>query len=137
MYIFCTTEFTYNIPILMTYVYALVRWKRNNKNKSKEQKYINKSKTNIKKNQTNKTHKNKIKYIKTSSKYYINIREHRMGNQNRQSRETGNRWYTTLFVTQITYIRHELSYKQLEVKTNWTLFVCGNRSGHHNTGLRT
>ena len=35
--------------------------------------------------------------------------------------------------TQITEIRHELSYKQLEVKTNRTLFLCGNRNGYHNT----
>ena len=30
--------------------------------------------------------------------------------------------------TQITYARHEPSYKQLEVKTNRTLFLCGNRN---------
>ena len=35
--------------------------------------------------------------------------------------------------TQIMEIRHELSYKQLEVKTNRTLFLCGNRNGYHNT----
>ena len=33
--------------------------------------------------------------------------------------------------TQITYIRHEPSYKQLEVKMNRTSFLCGNRNGHH------
>jgi len=27
--------------------------------------------------------------------------------------------------------------KQLEVKTNRTSLLCGNRSGHHNTKLRT
>jgi hypothetical protein len=37
--------------------------------------------------------------------------------------------------TQITLIRHEPSYKQLEVKTNRTSFLCGNRNGHHNREL--
>ena len=36
-----------------------------------------------------------------------------------------------------TQIRHEASYKQLEVTTNSTSFLCGNRNGHHNTELRT
>ena len=36
----------------------------------------------------------------------------------------------------ITQIRHELSYKQLEVRTIRTQFLCGNRNGHHNTELR-
>jgi hypothetical protein len=31
--------------------------------------------------------------------------------------------------------RHEPYYKQLEVKMNRTSFSCGNRNGHHNTGL--
>jgi hypothetical protein len=35
--------------------------------------------------------------------------------------------------TQITYVRHETSYKQLGVKTNGILFLYGNRNGHHNT----
>jgi hypothetical protein len=35
--------------------------------------------------------------------------------------------------TQITLIRHEPSYKQLEVKTTQTSFV----SGNHNTGPKT
>ena len=39
--------------------------------------------------------------------------------------------------TQITSIRHEPSYKQLEVKTNRTSFVYANRNGHHNTKLGT
>jgi hypothetical protein len=34
-------------------------------------------------------------------------------------------------------IRHDPCYKQLEVKTNRTSFVCGNRNGHHNTELRS
>jgi hypothetical protein len=33
--------------------------------------------------------------------------------------------------------RHEPYYKQLEVKTNQTSFVCEYRSWHHNTELRT
>ena len=33
--------------------------------------------------------------------------------------------------------KHEPSYKQLEVKTNRTSFLCGNRNGHHNMELRT
>jgi len=39
--------------------------------------------------------------------------------------------------TQITYIRYEPSYKELEVMTNRTSFLCGNRNGYHNTKLRT
>ena len=35
--------------------------------------------------------------------------------------------------TKITPIRLEPSYKELEVKTNRTSFICGNRSGHHGT----
>jgi len=38
---------------------------------------------------------------------------------------------------QITFIRYEPSFKQLEVKTNRILFLCRNGSGHHNTWLRT
>jgi hypothetical protein len=34
------------------------------------------------------------------------------------------------------HIRYEPSYKQLEVKMNRTLFLCGNRNGHHNMELR-
>jgi hypothetical protein len=64
--------------------------------------------------------------------------------QNGQSRETGNTGHkeknknknkksptqcaldtTIRKQTQITLIRHEPSYKQLEVKTNRTSFVCG------------
>ena len=37
----------------------------------------------------------------------------------------------------ITQIRHKPSYEQLEVKTNKTSFLSGNRKGHHNTVLRT
>ena len=36
-----------------------------------------------------------------------------------------------------TQIRHEPSHKQQGVKTNRTSFLCENRSGHHNTELRT
>ena len=44
---------------------------------------------------------------------------------------------TTMYKqTQITKIRHEPSYKQLEVKTNRTSFLCGNRNGYHDTKLR-
>jgi hypothetical protein len=35
--------------------------------------------------------------------------------------------------TQITYVRHETSYKQLWVKTNRISFSYGNRNGHDNT----
>ena len=44
---------------------------------------------------------------------------------------------TTRKQTQITYIRHQPSYKQLGTKTNRTLFIWGNRSGHHNTDITT
>ena len=39
--------------------------------------------------------------------------------------------------TQTTQARHDPFYKQLEVKTNRTSFLCGIRNGHHNTKLRT
>ena len=39
--------------------------------------------------------------------------------------------------TQITYIRHESSYKQLEVKRTRTSFLSGNNNGSHNKELRT
>ena len=39
--------------------------------------------------------------------------------------------------TQITKMRHEPSYKTLEVKTSRTSLLCGNRNGHSNTVLRT
>jgi hypothetical protein len=35
--------------------------------------------------------------------------------------------------TQITEIRHEPSYKQLEEKMNRMLFLCGNRTGYLNS----
>jgi hypothetical protein len=38
--------------------------------------------------------------------------------------------------TQITEIKHESSYKQLEANTNRTSCSCGNRNGHHNTEFR-
>jgi len=34
-------------------------------------------------------------------------------------------------------IRHEAFYKQQEVKTNRTSFLCRNHNGHHNRELRT
>ena len=36
-----------------------------------------------------------------------------------------------------TQIRHEPSYKQMEIKTNRTSFICGNGKGHHDTKVRT
>jgi hypothetical protein len=63
--------------------------------------------------------------------------------KNGQSRETGNIDEETHNTTQHnttmrkqTQIRHDMFYKQLEVKTNRTSFLCGNRNGHHNTKLR-
>ena len=73
--------------------------------------------------------------------------------QNGQSRETGNTGHTRQRKkqkqkknptqcaldttirkqTQTTLIRHDPSYKQLEVKTNRTSFLCGN----HNTEPKT
>ena len=35
----------------------------------------------------------------------------------------------------IGHIRHEPSFKQLQVKMNRTAFACGNRNRHHNTEL--
>jgi hypothetical protein len=37
----------------------------------------------------------------------------------------------------IEQIRYEPANKQLGVKTNRTSFLCGNRSGHHNTEIKT
>ena len=37
---------------------------------------------------------------------------------------------------QTTQIKHEPSYKQLEAKMKQTLFLCGNRNGHHNMEFR-
>ena len=78
----------------------------------------------------------------------INVRQYRRGNQKwtvseKQDDEKQNK-NTTQYVldttmrkqTQITSIRYEPSYKQLEVKTKRTSFLCGNRNGHHNTELR-
>ena len=39
--------------------------------------------------------------------------------------------------TKLNTIRHYPSYKQLEVKTNPTSLLCGNRNGHHNKEVRT
>jgi hypothetical protein len=67
----------------------------------------------------------------------INDREYRSGSTNRQSIETGNAGHTRQRIktkqTQITLIRHDPSYKQLEVKTNQPSFACGN----HNTEPKT
>ena len=37
---------------------------------------------------------------------------------------------------QITQTKHESSHKQLEAKTNRTLFLCGKCNGHHITELK-
>ena len=39
--------------------------------------------------------------------------------------------------TQIMKIKYEISYKQLDAKTNRTSFLMRNRSGQHNTALTT
>ena len=44
---------------------------------------------------------------------------------------------TTRKQTQITKMRHDPSYKTLEVKTSQTSLLCGNRNGHSNTVLGT
>ena len=44
---------------------------------------------------------------------------------------------TTRKQARITYIRHQPSYQQLEVKTNRTSILNRNHDGHHNTELRT
>jgi hypothetical protein len=67
----------------------------------------------------------------------INIREFQRGIQKRQSRENGNIGYTRRKQTKQKHntiyagkhymqIRHDPSYKQLEVKTNRLSFLCGN-----------
>jgi hypothetical protein len=81
--------------------------------------------------------------------YTINVREYRRGNQkwtiqkNWQHRVHNTKKNTTQYVLDTTMRnlnkhkqrRHEPYYKQLEVKMNRTSFSCGNRNGHHNTGL--
>ena len=75
--------------------------------------------------------------------------------KNGQSEETGNIGYTsrrkqkqkhnttsdghhyTQANTNNVKKSHTPFYKQLEVKTNRTSFLFGNRNGHHNTELRT
>ena len=77
------------------------------------------------------------------------------GNKNGQSRETGNIGYTRRRKTKQKHnticVGHNyaqtktnnvnktraLLRKQLEVKTDRTTFLYGNRNGHHNTELRT
>ncbi len=44
---------------------------------------------------------------------------------------------TTRKQVQTMQIRHVLSYKQLEVKTNRTSPLCGNRNRQHNKELKT
>ena len=39
--------------------------------------------------------------------------------------------------TQLTFIRGEPSYRYLEVETNRTSLLCGNRNRHHNMEIRT
>jgi len=61
-----------------------------------------------------------------------------LGTQDTRRRQTKPTQHTTIRQqTQITYIRHEPSYKQLEEKTNRTSFLCGNRNEQHNTEPRT
>ena len=68
-----------------------------------------------------------------------------LGTQDSRRRQNKNKIHNIIYVghyygrkqTQITQIRHEFFYKQLEVKTNRKSFLCGNRNGHHNTELRT
>jgi len=47
-------------------------------------------------------------------------------------------YWTQLLANKHKYVsKTESSYKQLEVKTNWTSFLWGSRYGHRNTELRT
>ena len=54
------------------------------------------------------------------------------GNQNPYTEEV----QTTQFTKEKVQKDKESSYKQLEVKTHRTSFLCANRGGHHNTELR-
>jgi len=83
--------------------------------------------------------------------YSINVREYRRGHQkwtiqrnwkhrahkikkNKTETQHNMRW-TPQYVNkhkQTTLIRHEPSYKHLEVKKNRTSFLCGNRNGTQN-----
>jgi hypothetical protein len=68
-----------------------------------------------------------------------------LGTQNTGRRQTKQRKHNTSCVghhyaqtnTKLNTIRHYPSYKQLEVKTNPTSLLCGNRNGHHNKEVRT
>ena len=82
---------------------------------------------------------------------WINIRENRRdnkkiynpekpatyGTQNEDKQNKNTMQYvlgTTIFKQiQIRSIRHESSYRQPEVQTNRSSFLCGNRNGHYNT----
>ena len=61
----------------------------------------------------------------------------KLDKQDTRQRQINKKHNTIRKQTQIMEIRHEPSNKQLEVKTNRTSFLCGNRKGHHNTELRT
>jgi len=85
----------------------------------------------------------------------INVREYRRGNQQwtihrnwqhigytrrRKTKENTTQYVLNTTIrkqTEMTPIRHEPSYNQLEVKTIRISFLCGNRNGHHTTELRT
>ena len=96
----------------------------------------------------------KLRCIKFEHSMEINVREYRRGNPKRtiqrnwqhrvhktkinKTKTQHNMCWTPLYANKHKYtIRHDPSYKQLEVKTNQTSFLCGSRNGHHNAELRT
>ena len=59
--------------------------------------------------------------------------EHR-GHNTKKNKTKTHKYVLDITICKQTQIRHYPSYKQqLEVKTNCTSFLCGNRNGHHKT----
>jgi hypothetical protein len=56
---------------------------------------------------------------------------------NNKKQKQHNRCWTPLCTSTNNEAKYEPSYKKLEVNTNRTSFLCGNRNGHHNTELIT
>jgi hypothetical protein len=84
---------------------------------------------------------NDREYRSGSKKWTIHINWQRMSHKKKNTNQTKTSKKRTQCAldttirmqTQITLIRHEPSYKQLEVKTNQPSFACGN----HNTEPKT
>ena len=64
--------------------------------------------------------------------------QHRVHNAKTNKAKTQhNMCCTSLYASKHNNVKHEPSYKRLEIKTNPMSFLCWNHNGHHNTELRT